>query len=1377
MKKGILTVVLVIVFISYGMSSCNLPVLDSIRGLSSVCVNSTITLVDTTSSGIWSSSNPGIATVDSLGVVMGIASGNDTIIYSVTNSCGTSSEIYSITVNALPTVNAVSNQVVCAGMSTEAVNFSGSIPGTIYKWTSSNASIGLSAIGSGNICSFAAINNGPTPVVDTITVTPITLTAGTAYITDYSDSTVSVINMATNLVTANILVGSLPDGVSISPDGSKVYVTNAGSNYVSVINTTTNLVAATIYGESEPWGVAMSPDGNKVYVTNNAANTVSVINTATDSVTATINVGSHPIGVAVTPDGSKVYVVNNSSPGSSVSVINTSNDSVTSTIPVGSLPTAVAISPDGSKAYVSGGSNFVSIISTSTDTVTAEINVWCCPDGIAVSPDGSAVYVSSVGLSSVYVISTLTNSVTASISVGTYPEGVSVSPDGKSVYVANAGSNDVSVISTATNLVTNIISVDSFPTTLGNFISASVGCTGVPTTFTITVNPTPNIETLGADTSIDYNPVSLTATGGSTYIWSGGSSRQTATDTFACSGTYVVTVTGSNGCSASASRVVTATSHTTTIAANGAITFCQGGSVTLRTTAGTGYLWSNNDTVQSIVVEQGGNYSVTVTDSNSCTATAIEVVIVNPQPTINAVSSQTLCAGMRTTPVNFSGSNIPTTIYNWTNTDTAIGLAVSGTGNIASFTAVNNSTTPIVAIITATPLSPPGYAYIANQDSGTVSLINTSTNTVVDIVHVGSQAFGVAVSPNGSNVYVSNYGSNTVSVINTASNVVVATINVGSYPTGIAVSPDGSKVYVANESSSNVSVINTATNLVTATIGVGSQPYGVAVSPDGGRVYVASWASETVSIINASTNSVTTSLSMGQLRPYGIAVSPDSTMIYVSNQEMSNVFVVNIVAYQNVAIVNVGNNPEGIVVTPDGSKFYVANSGSNTVSVISTATYLVTSTINVGNAPKGLSLNADGRKLYVANSGSGTISVIDVATNTVIDTITVGAGVNSLGNFVNNVADGCSGTPVSFTITVNPQAISQFGQAICAGSSFRFHSQNLTQAGIYTDTLQTIHGCDSVVSLNLTVSSVLYTDISDSTCQGSEYLFNGYNLTQSGTYLDTLQAIGGCDSVVTLSLTVNSVPQTALADSTCYGMTYLFNGDTLTSAGVYNDTLQTIHGCDSIVTLNLTVSNGAQTALSDTACNGTVIMFKGQSITTTGIYKDTLQTMFGCDSVVTLTLLFDSLPHPTVTRSGDTLQTQVFTAYQWLFGGAEVSNGTTQSIIIQQNGNYSVVVTGLNGCSDTSAVLSVTTLGVLNVTSAYGVKLYPNPNTGSFILEFTDDAVRDVEITDAVGRTVMASTKVSRQQNFNLEEMTAGVYIVRINQQGQVLSLKFTIVR
>ena len=101
-------------------------------------------------------------------------------------------------------------------------------------------------------------------------------------------------------------------------------------------------------------------------------------------------------------------------------------------------------------------------------------------------------------------------------------------------------------------------------------------------------------------------------------------------------------------------------------------------------------------------------------------------------------------------------------------------------------------------------------AYITNYGDNTVSVINTATNTVIAVVTVGLEPFGVAVTPNGREVYVTNSGSNDVSVINAATNTVVATIPVDLKPEGVAVTPDGSKAYVANLNGNGVSVIDTA---------------------------------------------------------------------------------------------------------------------------------------------------------------------------------------------------------------------------------------------------------------------------------------------------------------------------------------------------------------------------------------------------------------------------------------------------------------------------------------------------------------------------------------------------------------------------------------
>ena len=252
-----------------------------------------------------------------------------------------------------------------------------------------------------------------------------------AYVANAGTNNVSVINVATNTVTATVPVGTTPFYLATTPVGGYVYVTNFYSNDVSVINTATNSLTTTIPVGNNPSGVAFTPDGAFAYVVNydflnTGSSTVSVINTATNSVTTTLTVGNHPLDVAITPDGAFAYVTNTDA--NTVSVINTATNTITTTIPVGYEPFGVAITPDGSNIYVSNISATVSVIAASTNSVTVTIPVGGVLGEIAISPDGSLAYVTNGDLNKVSVINTSTNSVITSIAVGVSPYYIAFAP-------------------------------------------------------------------------------------------------------------------------------------------------------------------------------------------------------------------------------------------------------------------------------------------------------------------------------------------------------------------------------------------------------------------------------------------------------------------------------------------------------------------------------------------------------------------------------------------------------------------------------------------------------------------------------------------------------------------------------------------------------------------------------------------------------------------------------------------------------------------------------------------------------------------------------------------------------------------------------------
>jgi YVTN family beta-propeller protein len=267
-------------------------------------------------------------------------------------------------------------------------------------------------------------------------------------------------------------------------------------------------------------------------------------------------------------------------------------------------------------------------------------------------------------------------------------------------------------------------------------------------------------------------------------------------------------------------------------------------------------------------------------------------------------------------------------------------------------------------------------AYVANQFDGTVSVIDTATNTVTATIPVGDYPFGVAVSPNGSRVYVTNADSDTVSVIDAATNTVTATIPVGNRPLDVAITADGTRAYVANLYDGTVSVIDTSTNSVTTTIsGVDWSPSEVAISPDGARLYVANVFDNTVSVINTATNTITNTINVGN-EPTDVAVSPDGARVYVANFDDDTVSVINTATNTVIATITVGDAANGVAVSPNGKRVYVANYVGDTVSVINTTTNTVIATVDVGSRPEGLAVSPDGTRVYVTNVFDSTVSVL-----------------------------------------------------------------------------------------------------------------------------------------------------------------------------------------------------------------------------------------------------------------------------------------------------------------------------------------------------------------------------------------------------------------
>jgi gliding motility-associated-like protein len=312
-------------------------------------------------------------------------------------------------------------------------------------------------------------------------------------------------------------------------------------------------------------------------------------------------------------------------------------------------------------------------------------------------------------------------------------------------------------------------------------------------------------------------------------------------------------------------------------------------------------------------------------------------------------------------------------------------------------------------------------------------------------------------------------------------------------------------------------------------------------------------------------------------------------------------------------------------------------------------------------------------------------------------------------------------------VTVNPIPLVPTNVAICNGQTYNFQGQAYSNTGVYTVMTTDAQGCQTNNQLTLTVNPNLSSSVNESICQGSSISFNGQNYSSAGSFPITLTSLTGCDSIVTLNLTVNPAPVTQLNESICSGNSFTFGNQNLTQSGQYSQTLQTVAGCDSIVNLNLVVNPVLTSIQNTTICQGESVSFFGQSLSTAGLYSNTLQTVNGCDSIVNLNLLVNPVPSiPIISNNGPvecpgdlvTLSASSSVNAQFVWSGPQNFNSTNASVTftvpLQAMGNYSVSAE-LNGCSSSPANTNVS---IINI---YGFDDYDFPN----VITPNNDGIND----------------------------------------------------
>ncbi len=278
----------------------------------------------------------------------------------------------------------------------------------------------------------------------------------------------------------------------------------------------------------------------------------------------------------------------------------------------------------------------------------------------------------------------------------------------------------------------------------------------------------------------------------------------------------------------------------------------------------------------------------------------------------------------------------------------------------------------------------------------------------------------------------------------------------------------------------------------------------------------------------------------------------------------------------------------------------------------------------------------------------------------------------------------------------------------------------------------------------------------------------------SGLYYDTSVNTYGCIQVDTLSLLIKRPSYNINNNITaCGSYKWDANNITYTKSGIYYDTLINTKGCDSFLKINLTIKPLSYDSANVIACDKYAWSVSGKEYSSSGIYRDTLSNIAGCDSILILNLTIKQAQKVFINKNANILTAipSGLNSYQWINCDDNKYVATTTSPIytVNTNGQYAVIITD-NGCNDTSECVNVTGLSVDIFAENFSIDISPNPaktimniNTGSMIAEY-------IQIYTPQGKKLI---DLAPRQSFipiKVENFSRGLYILHIKISGEIIS-------
>lgn len=254
-----------------------------------------------------------------------------------------------------------------------------------------------------------------------------------------------------------------------------------------------------------------------------------------------------------------------------------------------------------------------------------------------------------------------------------------------------------------------------------------------------------------------------------------------------------------------------------------------------------------------------------------------------------------------------------------------------------------------------------------------------------------------------------------------------------------------------------------------------------------------------------------------------------------------------------------------------------------------------------------------------------------------------------------------------------------------------------------------------------------------------------------------------------LNQTVACIPTFATIEpSICFGEAFISpDGSTSwTQAGSYQDTIANTSGCDSIITIQLSVLPVATGQLTTTICDGDSYTSPSGNYTWSqaGTYTDTLISTNGCDSIVSIDLAITTVDNTVSQQENVLTANQSGASYQWMDcdNNMAIAGATNATFTALVNGNYAVQIS-LQNCTVVSNCVEVSTIGIDELNQEAIALVYPNPTANAITVEVLAAGRCRVDIFTITGNLVL-TTFVEGQSIVQLPEED-GVYMVQLTSE------------